>query len=175
MSAAIVFQFPLQNGFEEWDGPDAYGPMPELPKPRQRWTVRRKAAVVEAVRGGWIPIEEACELYSISVDEFLAWERDLDRYGVHGLRTTRHREPRLRRERSDQVREAGSGRVMPILFWVFRDEEEARWLVTVEDQAYGGYLTEGLAILDAIDLANDARIGGNTAEVWHRGTRARLY
>ena len=89
MSSAIVFQFPLQNGSEEWDGADA-GPMPKLPKPRQRWTVRRKAAVVEAVRGGWIPIEEACELYSISVDEFLAWERDLDRYGVHGLRTTRY-------------------------------------------------------------------------------------
>ena len=53
-------------------------------------TVRRKAVVVEAVRGGWIPIEEVCELYSISVDEFLAWERDLDRYGLHGLRTTRY-------------------------------------------------------------------------------------
>ena len=90
MSAATMFQFPLQDGFEEWEGPDPYGPMPELPKPRQRWTVRRKAAVVEAVRGGWIPIEEACELYSISVDELLAWERDLDRYGIHGLRTTRY-------------------------------------------------------------------------------------
>jgi len=90
MSAAIVFQFPSQNGFQEWDGPNAYGSMPELPKLGQRWTVRRKAAVVEAVRGGWIAIEEACELYSISVDEFVAWERDLDRYGVHGLRTTRY-------------------------------------------------------------------------------------
>jgi hypothetical protein len=55
MSAAIVFQFPLQNGFQEWDGPDAPGPMPELPEPHQRWTVRRKAAVIEAVHGGWIP------------------------------------------------------------------------------------------------------------------------
>jgi hypothetical protein len=36
--------------------------MPELPKCNQRWTVRRKAAVIEAVRGGWIPIEEACEV-----------------------------------------------------------------------------------------------------------------
>jgi hypothetical protein len=62
---------------------------PELPLPLQRWTGRRKAAVVEAVRGGWIPIEEACQLYQISVDEFLAWERDFDRYGVPGLRTTR--------------------------------------------------------------------------------------
>jgi hypothetical protein len=63
--------------------------VPELPLPMQRWTVQRKAAVIHAVRGGWVPIEEACELYSISVDEFLAWERDVDRYGVPGLRTTR--------------------------------------------------------------------------------------
>jgi hypothetical protein len=64
--------------------------IPELPRPDQRWTVRRKAAVVEAVRGGWVPINELCALYNISVDEFIAWERDLDRYGVHGLRTTRY-------------------------------------------------------------------------------------
>jgi hypothetical protein len=63
--------------------------VPELPRAGQRWTVQRKAAVVEAVRGGWMPINEACVLYSISIDEFLAWERDLDRYGVPGLRTTR--------------------------------------------------------------------------------------
>jgi uncharacterized protein DUF1153 len=64
--------------------------VPELPRAGQRWTVQRKAAVVEAVRGGWVPIDEACVLYNISVDEFVAWERDLDRYGVHGLRTTRY-------------------------------------------------------------------------------------
>jgi Protein of unknown function (DUF1153) len=64
--------------------------VPELPRAGQRWTVRRKAAVVEAVRGGSVPIDEACVLYNISIDEFIAWERDLDRYGVHGLRTTRY-------------------------------------------------------------------------------------
>ena len=63
--------------------------VPDLPNPRQRWTVQRKATVIQAVRGGWVPIEEVCELYAISVDEFLAWERDVDRYGIHGLRTTR--------------------------------------------------------------------------------------
>ena len=63
--------------------------VPDLPGPTQRWTVRRKAAVIQAVRGGWVPIEEICERYNISVDEFLAWERDVDRYGVPGLRTTR--------------------------------------------------------------------------------------
>ena len=39
--------------------------------------------------GDWMPIEEVCQVYKISVDEFLAWERDIDRYGVHGLRSTR--------------------------------------------------------------------------------------
>src|SRR5689334_15865036 len=111
MSAATVFPFPLQHGSQQRAVPDAYGPMPDSPKPRQRWTVRRKAAVVQAVRGGWIPIEEACELYSISVDEFLAWERDLDRYGVHGLRTTRYQiyrdTDKLTPTESDQLCEAG--------------------------------------------------------------------
>jgi hypothetical protein len=51
--------------------------------------VRRKAAVIEAVRGGWVPIEEACRL-KLSVDEFLTWERDIDRHGLHGLRSTRY-------------------------------------------------------------------------------------
>ena len=55
-----------------------------------RWTVRRKAEIVRAVRGGWVPIDEVCRLYSISADEFVAWERDLDRYGIPGLRTTRY-------------------------------------------------------------------------------------
>jgi len=91
MSTAIVLEFSVQSArAQEPDWTDSFGPLPKLPKPNQRWTVRRKAAVIEAVRGGWIPIEEACELYNISVDEFLAWERDIDRYGVHGLRTTRY-------------------------------------------------------------------------------------
>ena len=64
--------------------------MPELPNPGTRWTVRRKAAIVEAVRGGWVPVNEVCSLYKLSVDELLAWERDIDRYGVPGLRATRY-------------------------------------------------------------------------------------
>ena len=64
--------------------------IPELPRAGQRWTVRRKATVVEAVRGGLMPIDEACALYHISIDEFVAWERDFDRYGEPGLRTTRY-------------------------------------------------------------------------------------
>jgi len=69
---------------------DLFGLVPDLPSLTKRWTVRRKAAVIEAVRGGWVPIEEVCRLYNLSVDEFLAWERDVDRYGVPGLRATRY-------------------------------------------------------------------------------------
>ena len=69
---------------------DLFNRIPELPPLSERWTMRRKAAVIEAVRGGWVPIEEVCRLYNLSVDEFLAWERDIDRYGVPGLRSTRY-------------------------------------------------------------------------------------
>lgn len=56
----------------------------------ERWTVRRKAAIVEAVRSGLVSLEEVCRAYKLSIDEFLAWERDMDRYGVPGLRATRY-------------------------------------------------------------------------------------
>src|SRR3979411_1922612 len=71
------------------DWVNVIGSMPKLPSLGQRWTVLRKAAVIEAVRGGWVPIEEVCRFYTLSVDEFLAWERDIARHGVPGLRTTR--------------------------------------------------------------------------------------
>jgi hypothetical protein len=93
MQTATALDFPRpasESGTDDPDWPDTFGTMPKLPRPTQRWTVRRKAAVIEAVRGGWVPIDEACSLYNISVDEFLAWERDIDRNGVPGLRTTRY-------------------------------------------------------------------------------------
>src|SRR5438477_13201607 len=93
MQTATVLDFtpPTNKGWaDEANLDDLLGQMPELPRPRQRWTVRRKAAVIEAVRGGWVPIEEICRLYNLSGDEFLAWERDIDRYGVPGLRATRY-------------------------------------------------------------------------------------
>ena len=64
---------------------------------------------------------------------------------------------------------------MPVLFWVCRDEEEERWLVMAAGQVYGEYINEETAILDAIDLANEARATGNPAEVWHRSSRSWLY
>ena len=59
-----------------------------LGKPR-RWVPRRKAAVILAIRNKVISIWDACELYDLSAKELAEWERDLDRYGIPGLRTTR--------------------------------------------------------------------------------------
>ncbi len=75
--------------------------MENLPPPNtKRWVVRRKAAMVAAVRGGGITIEEACRYYQLSEEEFLSWERAFERHGLAGLRTTRvqqYRAPRSRR------------------------------------------------------------------------------
>ena len=72
-------------------GPDGIPlTMADLPDPgTRRWVVRRKAIVVAAVRGGLLTLDEACLRYSITGEEFLAWQRSVDRHGLPGLRTTR--------------------------------------------------------------------------------------
>ena len=37
--------------------------------------MRRKTTVIEAVRRGWISLDELTRRYSLSIDEFVAWER----------------------------------------------------------------------------------------------------
>lgn len=64
--------------------------VPDLPRSSQRWTVQRKAAVVQAVRGGYLSMHEICKIHNVSADEFLAWQRDMDRNGIPGLRSTRY-------------------------------------------------------------------------------------
>ncbi len=61
-----------------------------LPHPTTtRWVVRRKAEVVSAVSGGLISVDEACERYGLSLEEFAGWQRAVDRSGMPGLRVTR--------------------------------------------------------------------------------------
>ncbi len=61
-----------------------------LPPPdTKRWVVRRKAAVVSAVKNGAITLEEVCQRYNLSVEEFLSWQAMIDKHGVRGLRVTR--------------------------------------------------------------------------------------
>ena len=60
----------------------------------RRWVVRRKATVVRAVRSGLITLEDACRRYTLSVEEYLSWERAIEKYGLPGLRVTRTQEYR---------------------------------------------------------------------------------
>lgn len=59
------------------------------PTNTKRWVIRRKAEVVAAVRGGLLSIEEACSRYTLTVEEYLSWQRSIDRHGLAGLRATR--------------------------------------------------------------------------------------
>jgi len=72
----------------------------DLPPPNtRRWVVRRKAAVVTAVRSGRITLEEALRRYQLTEEEYRAWERSFEQHGLPGLRATRiqqYRGPRSR-------------------------------------------------------------------------------
>lgn len=59
------------------------------PVSTKRWVMRRKAEVVAGVRAGLLSLEEACDRYALSVEEFVSWQRLVDTHGVIGLRTTR--------------------------------------------------------------------------------------
>ena len=72
--------------------------MADLPAPQtERWVTRRKAIVVAAVKGGLLTIEEACARYTLSVEEYLAWQAAVDRHGLPGLRTTKVQKYRAQR------------------------------------------------------------------------------
>ena len=61
-----------------------------LPSPEtRRWVIRRKAEVVAAIQGGLLTFEEACERYSLTLEELASWERNVERSGMQGLRVTR--------------------------------------------------------------------------------------
>ena len=62
----------------------------DLPPPNtERWVIRRKAEVVAAVRGGLLSLDDACERYRLTSEEFLAWQKSIEQHGMQGLRTTR--------------------------------------------------------------------------------------
>ena len=55
----------------------------------RRWTIRRKAALIEALRQRTLTFEQARDRYALSIEEIRAWERQLERHGLYGLRATR--------------------------------------------------------------------------------------
>jgi hypothetical protein len=65
-------------------------PVENLPSPNtKRWVIRRKAAVVDAVRNGLLTLEQACERYKLSTEEFFTWQALVEHHGIPGLRVTR--------------------------------------------------------------------------------------
>lgn len=86
-----------------------------LPPPEtRRWVVRRKAEVVAAVNGGLLTADEACLRYSLTLEEFVSWQRAVERNGLAGLRVTRvqHYRELHDRQRQSDVR-SGYGEPMP--------------------------------------------------------------
>jgi hypothetical protein len=73
------------------------------PSDTRRWVTRRKAQVVTAVRSGLLTFEEACQRYSLSEEEFKAWQDLLDHHGLNGLRATRTQDYRIMDERATPV------------------------------------------------------------------------
>jgi hypothetical protein len=45
------------------------------PPSTTRWVVRRKAEVVAAVNGGLLTVDEVCERYSLTLEEFAGWQQ----------------------------------------------------------------------------------------------------
>ena len=77
----------------------------DLPPPNtRRWVVRRKAAVVSAVRRGRITLEEALRRWELTEEEYRSWERALEEHGLPGLRSTRIQQYRLRPPRGPRSR-----------------------------------------------------------------------
>lgn len=65
-------------------------PAASLPPPETtRWVASRKAAVVAALRCGFLTVAEACHRYALSREEILSWRSLAERYGVAGLHVTR--------------------------------------------------------------------------------------
>jgi Protein of unknown function (DUF1153) len=74
-----------------------------LPGPNPgRWTIRRKAEVVAAVRGGLLTFDEACVRYELAMEELINWQRAVGRSGMPGLRVTRLQQYRELYEKHDR-------------------------------------------------------------------------
>jgi hypothetical protein len=73
--------------------------MADLPaRGTRRWVIRRKAAVVAAIRGGLLSLEEARSRYILTAEEFFAWQDSINRFGLSGLRITDIQKQRRRRK-----------------------------------------------------------------------------
>ena len=61
-----------------------------------RWSPRRKTRIVEAVRSGRLDLDTALRLYKVTLEEFLLWQRSIDKHGAHNERNIREERNGLR-------------------------------------------------------------------------------
>jgi len=59
------------------------------PTNTKRWVASRKATVVLGVETALITMEEACEMYNLSQDEFNEWCSAIKLHGFSALKTTK--------------------------------------------------------------------------------------
>ena len=74
------------------------------PAATTRWTPRRKAEILAAVRQGLLSIEAAAAHYAITPEELLSWQGVLDREGLSGLTNRRVAERRRMARRAVQAK-----------------------------------------------------------------------
>jgi len=85
------------DGFREAPNAELLARAKLPPANTRRWVPRRKAEVVAAVHSGVLSLHDACEIYTLTVEEFLSWQNAMDRHGLAGLRATQTQNYRLQR------------------------------------------------------------------------------
>ena len=76
-----------------------------------RWTSARKAQVVRALEQERLTMGDACDLYALSVEEIVSWQRAFERAGIQALRIThlqRYRRTWHRGDMAESVAGIGS-------------------------------------------------------------------
>ena len=77
-------------GEEHIGVPGSRGPDGEHPTADSQFVALQvEIAAPEPYGGGLLSLVEACSRYTLTVEEFLAWQSSIDRHGLAGLRATR--------------------------------------------------------------------------------------
>jgi hypothetical protein len=68
--------------------PSSLGPR-DPRSPCYRWVWSRKLALLNAISSGTLSIEDACDQFSVSMDELVSWQELMQQFGPKGLYATR--------------------------------------------------------------------------------------
>jgi hypothetical protein len=66
-----------------------------------------KAKVLQDVRDGVLSLDEACNRYALSIEEFLTWQHGVELFGLAGLRVNKQQELRRIRNRAKKASPEG--------------------------------------------------------------------